>query len=119
MTPMPFAVRPLALRVLGAALVALAVLGVLAGVFLRIRSFVIVGFTSLALVIVSLIYYAGIDQQHTWVLGVSLLLLGIAIFAFFMVFEKKKPQILETFERFWSWQRRDILPGDKLDVTKR
>lgn len=101
------------------ALVALAVLGVLAGVFLRIRSFVIVGFTSLALVIVSLIYYAGIDQQHTWILGVSLLLLGIAIFAFFMVFEKKKPQILETFERFWNWQRREILPGDRRDVTKR
>ena len=101
------------------ALVALAVLGVLAGVFLRIRSFVIVGFTSLALVIVSLIYYAGIDQQHTWVLGVSLLLLGIAIFAFFMVFEKKKPQILETFERFWNWQRRDLLPGNGRDLTKR
>ena len=99
-------------------LIGLSILGILAGVFLRIRSFVIVGFTSLALVLGALVYHATVDQHQIWVLALALFALGIPLLAFFMVFEKKKVQILAAANRFWNWERRDLIPagrGDPLD----
>ena len=90
-------------------LIALSILGILAGIFLRIRSFVIVGFTSLALVLGALVYHAAVDQRQAWVFAVALLALGIPTLGFFMVFEKKKAQILAAANRFWNWERRDLI----------
>ncbi|NLS96099.1 MAG: hypothetical protein GXX96_28505 [Planctomycetaceae bacterium] len=94
-------------------LIALSVLGILAGIFLRIRSFVIVGFTSLALVVGALVYDAAVNQQQAWVFAVALLALGIPLLAFFMVFEKKKAQILAAVNRFWNWERRELVLPDR------
>ncbi len=95
-------------------LIGLAILGILGGIFLRIRSFVIVGFTSLALVLGALVYHATVDQHQIWVVALAMLALGIPLLAFFMVFEKKKAQILAAANRFWNWERRDvILPRQK------
>ena len=91
-------------------LIGLSIVGILMGIFLRIRSFVIVGFTSLTLVLGSLVYYAAVEQQQSWVFAVALLAIGIPLLAFFMVFEKKKAQILATVNRFWNWERRDLIP---------
>ncbi len=99
-------------------LIGLSILGILAGVFLRIRSFVIVGFTSLALVLGALVYHAAVDQKQIWVFALAMFALGIPLLAFFMVFEKKKVQILAAVNRFWNWERRDLIPsghGDRLD----
>jgi hypothetical protein len=95
-------------------LIGLAILGILGGIFLRIRSFVIVGFTSLALVLGALVYHATVDQHQIWVIALAMLALGIPLLAFFMVFEKKKAQILAAANRFWNWERREvILPRPK------
>ncbi len=99
-------------------LIGLAILGILAGVFLRIRSFVIVGFTSLALVLGALVYHAAVDQHQIWVFGLAMFALGIPLLAFFMVFENRKSQILAAVNRFWNWERRDLIPsrhGDRSD----
>lgn len=90
-------------------LIGLSILGILAGMFLRVRSFVIVGFTSLALVLGALVYHAAVDQRQAWVFAVALLALGIPTLVFFMVFEKKKAQILAAANRFWNWERRDLI----------
>ena len=90
-------------------LIGLSIVGILAGIFLRIRSFVIVGFTSMALVLGALVYYAAVDQRQAWVFAVALLALGIPTLGFFMVFEKKKTQILAAANRFWNWERRDLI----------
>mgnify|MGYP001013396992 CR=1 FL=1 len=96
-------------------LIALSVLGILAGIFLRLRSFVIVGFTSLALVVGALVYDAAVNQQQAWVFAVALLAFAAALLAFFMVFEKKKAQILAAVNRFWNWERRELLLPDRHD----
>ncbi len=94
-------------------LIGLSILGVLSGMFLRIRSFVVVGFMSLALVLGALVYHAAIDQQKIWVLGIAMFALGVPLFVFFMIFEKKKAQILAAVNRFWSWERRDLIPSGR------
>jgi len=61
---------------------------------------------------------AAVDEQQSWVFAVALLALGIPILIFFMIFEKKKTQILAAVNRFWNWERRDLIPsgpGDRLD----
>ncbi|MHB8898485.1 MAG: hypothetical protein ACYC6Y_07035, partial [Thermoguttaceae bacterium] len=96
-------------------LIGLSILGILAGVFLRLRSFVIVGFTSLALVLGALVYHAAVDQRRIWVFALAMFALGVPLLAFFMVFEKKKAQILAAVNRFWNWERRDLVPQRDLD----
>jgi len=84
--------------------VALAVLGVLAGIFLRVRSFLYLGFACLSVVIVRLIYYGAIQQGQMWLLWSCLIILGLAIIAMFAVFEKRSNDVLAAVERFKQWE---------------
>jgi len=84
--------------------VALAVVGVLAGILLRIRSFLYLGFTCLLVVIVRVIYYGAIQQGQMWLLWSCLILLGVAIIALFAVFEKRRNDVLAAVERFKEWR---------------
>ena len=84
-------------------LIGLSVIGIMAGVVLRIRSFVYMGFSFLSLVILSLIWYAGVDQENTWILWVFCICVGVAIIGFFAVFEKYRSEISAGIRRFRSW----------------
>ncbi|MFZ5831834.1 MAG: hypothetical protein ACOY3P_17235 [Planctomycetota bacterium] len=85
--------------------IVLAVLGVLAGIFLRVRSFVYLGFTFLVVVIARMIVYAAFEQRHIWVFWISCIVLGAAILAMFAVFEKRRNDVLAAVERFRQWER--------------
>ena len=85
-------------------LIGLSVIGILVGVVLRVRSFVYMGFSFLCLVILSLIWYTGVDQRHTWILWVFCICLGVAIIGFFAVFEKYRSEISAGIRRFRSWE---------------
>jgi hypothetical protein len=84
-------------------LAALSVLGIFAGILLRVRSFLFLGTGFLCLALFTIIWYAAVDLEQTWIWYVCLLLLGVAIFAVFTVFEKKRQQMLEVVERLRGW----------------
>jgi hypothetical protein len=85
------------------ALMVLSVLGVLAGVLLRVRAFLYLGSSFLTLVIASIIWHAGVDQRQTWILWSSGILLGVAIYALFMYFEKRRQNVLHLVEQLKKW----------------
>ncbi len=93
-------------------LILLSVLGVLAGVVLRVRSFVVLGITFLALVIVTMICHAAFVEQHMWVFWIFCITLGAAIIALFGLFEKRRAEILAGVTRFRKWERRPIGKGE-------
>ena len=86
-------------------LIVLALLGVLAGLFLRIRSFLYLGIAFLMVVVVRMIFYAAVEHHNTWILWVCCFILGAAIIALFALFEKRREQILAAVKRFKAWQR--------------
>lgn len=91
--------------VLPLVLLSLSVLGILAGMALRIRSFLYLGMAFLLVVLAALLKHVTIDLHQTWVLWLSVGALGAAILALFAVFEKRRANILAAVERFRGWQR--------------
>jgi len=85
--------------------ICLAVLGVLAGILLRVRSFLYLGFTFLMVVIGRMIVFAAFEQRQMWIFWTCCIILGLAIFALFAVFEKRRNDVLAAMERFKQWDR--------------
>jgi len=86
-------------------LIGLSVAGVLAGVLLRVRSFLYLGVTFLGVVIVRMIVYAAFEQGQMWIFWTCCILLGAAIIGLFAVFEKRRNDVLLAVERFKDWNR--------------
>ncbi len=86
-------------------LAGLSVLGILAGIVLRVRSFLFLGSSFLVLAIFTMIWHAAVDLDHTWLWYVSGIVLGAAIIAVFAVFEKKRGEVLRVVEELKQWQR--------------
>lgn len=90
--------------VLPLVLTVLSVLGVLAGMLLRVRAFLFLGTTFLLFVITTMIWHAGVDQRQTWILWASGIVLGAAILALFGVFEKRRNDVLRLVEDLRPWR---------------
>jgi hypothetical protein len=90
--------------VLPLALAVLAVLGVLVGILLRVRSYLYLGAGFLGLVVFSMIWHAAVDRRQTWVWWASGVVLGGAILALFALFEKRRPQVRRALEEFSAWR---------------
>jgi hypothetical protein len=86
------------------ALMVLSVLGVLAGMLLRVRAFLYLGGSFLVLVISTMIWHAGVDQRQPWVLWSSGIVLGVLIYALFMYFEKRRQNVLHLVEKMKKWE---------------
>ena len=85
-------------------LVFLSVAGVLAGIMLRVRAFLLLGVTFLLVVIITMIWYAAVDLGNTWVWFVSVIVLGVAILTMFAIFEKRRNDVLAAIERLRTWE---------------
>jgi hypothetical protein len=85
--------------------IVLAVLGMLAGILLRERSFLYLGFTFLVVVIGRMIVYAAFQRGHLWVFWASCIVLGTAIIALFALFEKRRNDVLASVEKFKQWKQ--------------
>jgi hypothetical protein len=85
-------------------LMGLSVAGVLAGIMLRIRSFLFLGSAFLVLALVTMIRYATLNLGWTWLWYVAGIALGIAILVIFGLFEKKRSQMLQLIEGLKQWQ---------------
>jgi hypothetical protein len=86
-------------------LLLLAVIGALAGVVFKIRSFLILGITFLVIDIISLIYYANVDLGLTWIKWICMMLLGLSIIITYGFIEKRRNDIKSTVEKFKKWER--------------
>jgi hypothetical protein len=89
--------------VLPLVLASLSVLGVLAGMLFRVRSYLYLGVAFLVLVIVSMIWHAAVDLQQAWVWWASGIALGAAILGLFALFEKRRQLVLHLVEDFRGW----------------
>ena len=85
-------------------LMVLSVLGALAGIFLRVRSFLYLGVAFLVLDIVSMVWYAAVDQRIWWVAAACGIALGAAILAMAMFWEKRRNDVLAAVEWFKDWE---------------
>lgn len=85
-------------------LMGLSVCGVLAGMLLRVRSFLYLGVTFLLVDLSIMIYHAAWDLDHTWVFWTAGICVGLAILALFGLFEKRRNELEHAVERFKHWQ---------------
>jgi len=85
-------------------LAGLSILGVMAGIFFNIRSFLFLGTSFLLLSLITIIYHASVDLHQTWLIWVSGIVLGLIIIALFAMFEKKRNEVLAIVDRLKEWQ---------------
>ena len=78
--------------------------GILAGIVLRVRSFLFLGVSFLTLALFTVIWHAAVDLHQTWLWYVSGIVMGILIIAVFALFEKKRTEMLEIVERLKNWE---------------
>ncbi len=86
-------------------LAGLSVLGVLAGIMLRVRAFLYLGTSFLLLSMVSMVWHAARSIGHVWPWWVFLFVLGLALLTLFGVFEKKRSEMLLMVDRLKRWER--------------
>jgi hypothetical protein len=85
-------------------LAVLSVLGVLAGILLRVRAFLYLGVAFLFVVISSMIVHAAVGRGQMWVWWVAGIGLGLAIFVLFAIFEKRRHDVLRVIEEIKRWE---------------
>jgi hypothetical protein len=90
--------------VLPLVLALLCVTGVLAGIALRVRAFLLLGVGFLGLVVFSMIWHAAVDLSQTWVWWASGIVLGLVILGLFALFEKRRNDVLRVFEQIREWE---------------
>jgi hypothetical protein len=83
-------------------LAVLAVLGVLAGMLLRVRAFLLLGVLFLVLDIITEVCHAA--TRYTWIWWASGIVLGVAILTLFALFEKRRNDMLRLIEALKKWQ---------------
>jgi hypothetical protein len=89
--------------VLPMVLIALSVIGILLGMLLRVRAFLLLGSLFLVLTIGLMIWHAGVDGQQPWVLWAFGVVLGAAIVTLFGIFEKRRDDVLRLVEDLKRW----------------
>ncbi len=89
---------------LPAVLAGLSILGVLAGILLRVRAFLYLGAAFLIVALMTIIWHAAIEQQRTWILWVVGILTGVLIIALFGLFEKRRDDVLRLVEQLKHWE---------------
>ena len=81
----------------------LSVVGVLAGILLRVRAFLYLGVTFLFVVIFSMIWHAAVGRGQMWLWWVSGIVLGAAIITLFAIFEQRRNDVLRMIEEIRKW----------------
>ena len=80
-------------------------LGIFAGIMLRVRAFLYLGFSFLAIAMLTIIWHAAVELQMTWIWWVSGIVTGVFIIALFGLFEKKRDEMLKIVEKVKQWEK--------------
>ncbi|MBX9791410.1 MAG: hypothetical protein K2Y37_21015 [Pirellulales bacterium] len=83
---------------------ALALVGIFAGILMRVRAFLFLGTSFLVLAITTVIWHAAVDLDQTWIWYASGIVVGIAIIVLFAVFEKRRQDVIHLVEKLKSWE---------------
>ena len=86
-------------------LMVLSVGGVLAGIMLRVRSFLYLGASFLLLSMVSMVWHAADAINHTWPWWAFGIGLGLGVLTLFGLFERKRNEMLRLLGELKSWER--------------
>jgi hypothetical protein len=89
---------------LPAVLAGLSILGVFAGILLRVRAFLYLGTAFLVVALMTIIWHAAIHQQRTWILWIAGIVTGVLIIALFGLFEKRRDDVLRVVEQLKHWE---------------
>jgi hypothetical protein len=85
-------------------LVALSVAGVLAGIVLRVRSFLFAGCGFLVISLLTILWHASTSLGWTWIWYVAGIALGVLIIFMFATFEHRRKRVLEGLARLKEWE---------------
>jgi len=88
---------------LPAVLAGLSILGVFAGILLRVRAFLYLGTAFLVVALMTIIWHAAIEQERTWILWVAGIVTGVLIIAIFGLFEKRRDDVLRVVDQLKHW----------------
>ena len=84
-------------------LAGLSLAGIIAGIVLRVRAFLLLGTSFLGLALFTIIWHAAVDLDQTWIWYASGIIAGVAIIALFAVFEKKRQDVIEILDDIKRW----------------
>ena len=87
---------------LPAVLAGLSILGVLAGILLRVRAFLYLGTAFLVVALMTVIWHAA--EERTWIWWVAGIITGSLIIALFGLFEKRRDDVLRVVEELKHWE---------------
>jgi len=85
-------------------LAGLSILGIVAGIMLRVRAFLFLGTGFLVLSLFTVIWHAAVDRDQTWIWWVSGIVAGLLVLATVAVFEKRRQDILAALDRLKQWE---------------
>ena len=88
---------------LAVVLAGLSVLGVLAGMLLRVRSFLFQGTAFLCVSLLTLLWHAAFHLHQTWLIWLTVIFAGVAILTLFALFERKRQQMIELVGQLREW----------------
>jgi hypothetical protein len=91
--------------VLPMVLAGLSVMGVFAGILMRIRAFLYLGSSFLLLSMVSMVWHAQQRFDHVWPWWMFGIVLGLAILCILGLFEKKRNEALRVLNELRQWER--------------
>ena len=91
--------------VLPMVLAGLSVMGVFAGILMRIRAFLYLGSPFLLLSMVSMVWHAQQRFDHVWPWWMFGIVLGLAILCVLGLFEKKRNEALRVLNELRQWER--------------
>jgi hypothetical protein len=85
-------------------LAGLSLVGVFAGIVLRVRGFLFLGIGFLVLSLFTVIWYAAVDLHQTWLWWASGIAAGVLILVVFALFEKKREEVLRVVDELKGWK---------------
>ncbi|MFM7926500.1 MAG: hypothetical protein ACKO9Q_02210, partial [Pirellula sp.] len=85
-------------------LAVLSVAGILFGIAARIRSMLWLGSMFLAVALFSMLWYAAVDLNQTWIWYVCGIVLGAAMLFVFAMFEKRREELKRLMSNVQTWE---------------
>lgn len=85
-------------------LAGISIVGILAGIALRVRAFLYLGASFLVLSLCTIIWHAAVDLHHTWLVWATGFVTGVLILALFGLFERKRHEVLRLVEQLKEWK---------------
>jgi hypothetical protein len=82
----------------------LSVIGVFAGILLRVRAYLFLGSGFLTMVVFRMIWHAAVEREQTWVWWACGIVLGVLVLMLFAVLERRGQKVRDALHRLRQWR---------------